>query len=120
MTTVVTHKSSRRVDVLKTLTVVAAALIITACGSGGDDAKDAAYKDSTGSSANPSAAQISSGKVLYNSNCASCHGANMPTAKDSNRILSAIAANTGGMGVLSTRIQASQANDIAAYLAFGL
>ena len=52
--------------------------------------------------------------------CFACHGANYSNARDSNRTLAAIASNKGGMGYLSSTIQAPQANDIAAYLSYGL
>ena len=70
-------------------------------------------------------ASAADGKVLYTANCTECHtsnpqanvskvlnGANAPTT-----ILKAISNNTGGMGVLKTRIGTSQAADLAAYLA---
>lgn len=105
---------------IKIASFAAATLLLTACGGGDDDAKDAAYKSTTSTTLSPTALQISSGKLLYAASCAGCHGANMATAKDSTRTLGAIASNKGGMGYLSNTIQASQSDDIAAYLAFGI
>lgn len=111
---------SSKFTLMKLCAVLAAALLSTACGGGDEDeGGDAAFRTSTGSTT-PSAAAISSGKTLYTQYCAGCHGANKPSAKDSGRTLSAIASNKGGMGSLSASIQTSQADDIAAYLAFGL
>lgn len=122
---------------LKLCAITAMALAVTACGGGGDDDANehvdnsTQYKtvddddNKTGSTTPtpatvPAAATIASGKALYTQSCASCHGANMPNARDSARTLSAIASNKGGMGFLSTSIKTAQANDIAAYLTYGL
>jgi len=66
-----------------------------------------------------------SGKSLYANSCAMCHGANpaqniskvLRGANSSSTILNAINSNTGGMGFLKGTIGATQAADIAAYLA---
>ncbi len=65
------------------------------------------------------------GKVIYANSCALCHGSNPSTnidkvlkgANSASTILSAIAKNSGGMGYLSSTIEATQASDLAAYLA---
>ena len=64
------------------------------------------------------------GKSLYAANCASCHGGNpaqniskVLKGTSASNTLSAIAGNKGGMGYLKGSIGASEANDIAAYLA---
>jgi mono/diheme cytochrome c family protein len=117
---------------LKLCALLATALLLTACGGGENEANenedrstkyntvsdDGAASTPTGTT--PSTATIASGKALYNNNCFSCHGANMASARDSAKTLSAIANNKGGMGYLINIIQAPQANDIAAYLSYGL
>jgi mono/diheme cytochrome c family protein len=70
-------------------------------------------------------ASPTSGKALYAANCAACHGANPTTngnkilngANSAGTITGAISRNTGGMGFLSATIGATQAADLAAYLA---
>jgi mono/diheme cytochrome c family protein len=112
--------------------IFASALLLTACGGGENEANEnedssTQYKTvpsgdtaATPAGASPSAATIASGKTLYNNNCFACHGANYSNARDSNRTLAAIASNKGGMGYLNSTIKAPQANDIAAYLSYGL
>ncbi|MEB0134167.1 cytochrome c [Actimicrobium sp. CCC2.4] len=73
----------------------------------------------------PPAASALSGKALYGTNCAGCHGAS--PAANINRILKAANApgvitgainnNTGGMGFLKGSITTQNAADLAAYLA---
>jgi len=103
---------------LRGLTVLGCALALSACG-GGDEGGDAAYTASTGTAV-PSSATIARGKTLYNQYCFSCHGSNMRSAKDSSHTLGAIAANRGGMGSLSKSVTTTEADAIAAYLAYGL
>jgi mono/diheme cytochrome c family protein len=65
------------------------------------------------------------GKALYAANCSGCHGANaalngskiLNGANNATRITNAINSNTGGMGGLSATVGATQAADIAAFLA---
>ena len=65
------------------------------------------------------------GKTLYATNCAACHTSNPQTnvskvlsgANAPNTILKAISSNAGGMGILKASIGATQAADLAAYLA---
>ncbi len=98
--------------------VMLGALVLSACG-GGAGGADTPFNVSTGATTATSAA-ISNGKNLYGQYCAQCHGASMPAAKDSSRLLSAIASNRGGMGSLRSVVSTSQADDIAGYLAFGI
>jgi mono/diheme cytochrome c family protein len=110
----------------------ASALLLTACGGGENEAnenedKNTQYKTvpsgetaATPVGTTPSAATIASGKTLYNNNCASCHTSYYANARDSNKTLAAIASNKGGMGYLNSTIKAPQANDIAAYLSYGI
>lgn len=105
---------------LATLTLLAAMTTLSACGGLDDDGgKDTAFHPTTGATT-ASAQSIASGRALYTQYCASCHGASRLSAKNSSQTLNAIASNRGGMGALSAVIQATQADDIAAYLAFGL
>jgi mono/diheme cytochrome c family protein len=105
-------------SISRALALTAVAVLLSACG-GKDDHSDATFATTIGT-ATPTAASISNGKLLYNQYCVSCHGSNMPAAKDSHNLLNAINSNRGGMGSLSGAIKASQADDIAGYLAFGL
>jgi trimeric autotransporter adhesin len=65
------------------------------------------------------------GKVLYAANCAMCHGANaaqnisnvLRGANSATTILNAISANRGGMSFLNGTVGATQAADLAAFLA---
>jgi mono/diheme cytochrome c family protein len=59
------------------------------------------------------------GQVAYESNCQSCHGARMPDAVNAAKILQAIQKNEGGMGFLTTLINATTADNIATYMANG-
>ncbi|MGI9133210.1 MAG: c-type cytochrome, partial [Rhodoferax sp.] len=73
----------------------------------------------------PADASADNGKLLYAASCSSCHGSDPLSGRNNilrgaNRpstILHAIADNEGGMGVLTSVIATTQANDIAAYLA---
>lgn len=105
---------------LATLTLLAAIATLSACGGKEDDeGRDTAFRTTSGTTT-ASTQTIDSGRALYTQYCASCHGARMLSAKNSNQTLSAISRNKGGMGYLSGPIQAPQADDIAAYLTFGL
>lgn len=117
---------------LKLCVFLASAWLLSACGGGGNDANEQADNSTryrtvaeaemttAAAGTTPGTATLASGKALYNNNCFVCHGANMPTARDSARTLAAIATNTGNMGYLSGNIKTLQANEIAAYLSFGL
>ena len=104
---------------INTAAISVAALLLGACGGGGDDAGDATFATTTGATS-ASTASIASGKLLFQQRCAACHGSNMPAAKNGHNTLNAISSNRGGMGYLGSIIQAAQADDIAGYLAFGL
>jgi mono/diheme cytochrome c family protein len=106
---------------IKTMLTVASMLTtaaLTACG-GGNENNNATFTTSTGATT-ATAASIASGKTLYTAGCQSCHGSSLPAAKNSSLTLSAIASNRGGMGYLSSSIQATEADEIAAYQAYGL
>jgi hypothetical protein len=76
-------------------------------------------------STTPTPTPAAKGKVVYAASCALCHGANPSTnidkvlkgANSASTILSAIRTNKGGMGILSSTIGATEAADLAAYLA---
>lgn len=57
------------------------------------------------------------GKTAWASNCASCHGMNTGKGSNASSIMQAIANNTGGMGILTGRVTAADANNIAEYVA---
>ena len=57
------------------------------------------------------------GKVAYDANCASCHGAGLSDAKNSAKILEAIRENEGGMGKLKDIVTVAMADNIATYMA---
>ena len=109
----------------------ASALLLTACGGGENEAnenedKNTQYKTvpsgetaATPVGTTPSVATIASGKTLYNNNCASCHTSYYANARDSNKTLAAIV-SVPTMNNLSSTIQALQANEIAAYLSYGI
>jgi mono/diheme cytochrome c family protein len=114
---------------IKPLAVIAMTMMMAACGGGNERGESnegnenrttATFTTVTTSTATPNAATIANGKALYAQNCFACHGANIAAAKNSNNTLNAIASNKGGMGFLTTKITSSQADDIAAYLSFGL
>ncbi len=69
---------------------------------------------STGSPGNAVA-----GQAAYAANCQGCHGARMPDAVNSAKILEAIRENEGGMGSLKGVITVTTADDIATYMANG-
>ncbi len=102
--------------VYKLCATMVAALLLGACGGGGDDGKSspATFSTSTGAKTNGVL-----GQGIYAANCASCHGAHVPAGVSYLRTLNAIAANKGGMGTLADSIKTAQADDIATYLAFG-
>jgi mono/diheme cytochrome c family protein len=54
---------------------------------------------------------------LWANNCVSCHGSNTGKGTNASKTLSAIAANTGGMGFLAGTIGATEASQIATYAA---
>jgi mono/diheme cytochrome c family protein len=90
---------------------------LTACGGGDDDHVAATCVAPVGTSV------ATTGKTLYANHCASCHGSvgaidsrARASANCGQRLLNAIAANTGGMGYLSTAIKAAEADHIALYL----
>jgi mono/diheme cytochrome c family protein len=73
----------------------------------------------------PVSTSATSGKAIYVASCAMCHGANpalnqskiLKGANSAITIQNAITNNVGGMGFLSSTIKATQAADLAAYLA---
>jgi mono/diheme cytochrome c family protein len=90
---------------------------LTACG-GGDDDNVAAN-----CVAPVSTSLAATGKTLYANHCASCHGGvgaidgkARASANCGQRLLNAIAGNSGGMRFLSTSIHAAEADHIALYL----
>ena len=113
---------SGRAMMINTAAISVAALLLGACGGGGDDAGDATFATfaTTTDATSASTASIASGKLLFQQRCAACHGSNMPAAKNSHNTLNAISSNRGGMGYLGSIVRAAQADDIAGYLAFGL
>lgn len=56
------------------------------------------------------------GKTAWANNCASCHGMNTGKGSNANKTMQAIASNTGGMGMLTGRVTAADANNIAEYV----
>jgi cytochrome c len=90
---------------------------LSACGGGDDDHVAATCV------APVSTSVASTGKTLYANHCASCHGSvgaidtrARASANCGQRLLNAIAGNTGGMGYLSATIKATEADHIALYL----
>lgn len=73
----------------------------------------------------PVSTSATNGKAIYVASCAMCHGANpalnqskiLKGANSAITIQNAITNNVGGMGFLSSTIKATQAADLAAYLA---
>jgi len=61
-----------------------------------------------------------SGKLAYETNCQVCHGARIPDAVNSAKIIEAIRENEGGMRSLAGIINVSVADDIATYMANGV
>ena len=57
------------------------------------------------------------GKTAWANNCVSCHGTNTGKGSNANKTMQAIASNTGGMGMLTGRVTAADANNIAEYVA---
>jgi cytochrome c553 len=70
--------------------------------------------------ASPTAAPTATGalgKATWSSICVSCHGANIGKGSNANNIMTAIANNTGGMGMLAGSVTAADANNVAEYVA---
>ena len=65
----------------------------------------------------PTSSAGSLGKTAWSNNCVACHGSNTSKGTNAGLIMSAIAANTGGMGILNGKVSASDASNIAAYAA---
>jgi mono/diheme cytochrome c family protein len=63
----------------------------------------------------PSAGSL--GKIAWSNNCVACHGSDTGKGKNASKTMGAIAANTGGMGILNGKITATDANNISAYTA---
>lgn len=112
----------------KLLVMIALTLMLAACGGGNERGESsessenratATFATTVGTTV-PSTTAIANGKALYAQNCFTCHGASIAAAKNSNNTLNAIVSNKGGMGFLTTKITSSQADDIAAYMSFGL
>jgi Cytochrome C oxidase, cbb3-type, subunit III len=113
-------------------TALVAASLLGACGGGGSEGRESnergegnehgqtATATATPGAPAPSAASIAQGKTVYTQNCASCHGASLGAARNSANIMNAIATNKGGMGFLRGVISTADADDIAAYMSFGL
>ena len=86
----------------------AAVLMLAGCGGSGESASPTATTPETTIQA-PSAPASADGIALYNTNCAGCHGALATSSKKGitvTRLQTAISANIGGMGPLSTLSQA--------------
>lgn len=113
---------------LTLIALTAGIATLAACGGGGGDTASTTDTTTT-AAATPSAAPAASssavtGKSLYQSHCASCHGGNpaqnisqVLKGTSAGNTLNAIARDEGGMGYLSGTIGANEANHIAAYLA---
>lgn len=93
------------------------ALALTACGGGGssDTANDEAATPTNPSA--PSNSAGATGKALWASHCASCHGGDYGKGRNAAKTMSAIASNEGGMGILKGVITSAKAGQIAVFTA---
>jgi mono/diheme cytochrome c family protein len=110
---------TRHLTQLKFWTITFLTICLVACGGGGGSGDDDEGSGSSFATSTSAPTNAANGQSLYNSYCASCHGASYGSAKNYAQTLSAIARNKGGMGYLSADIQTAQANDIATYLTYG-
>lgn len=126
----------------KTTTVmlaISAAFLMTACGSGSSGESESNEKNEASETTTPAPAPTpapattatpaptptptptssagSLGKTVWANNCVACHGGDTGKGSNASKIMNAIAANTGGMGILNGKVSASDANNIAAYAA---
>ena len=118
----------------KTTTVmlaISAAFLMAACGSGSSGESESNEKHESSETATPAPASTAApaptptptssagslGKTVWANNCVACHGGDTGKGSNASKTMNAIAANTGGMGILNGKVSASDANNIAAYAA---
>lgn len=111
-----------------TLLALTMAGVLTACGGGGGaetpDSVDETEESSETPSPTPTPAPApapapnpagTTGKVLWSSHCASCHGGDYGKGVNAGEIMSAIASNKGGMSILNGVINLDKASQIAVF-----
>jgi mono/diheme cytochrome c family protein len=134
---IISKPSIRQVTAL--VLAISAVFLMTACGGGSSngsgeneskasETKSTATATTTTATAVPAATPAASttvaassagslGKTAWSNNCVSCHGGDTGKGNNASKTMSAIASNTGGMGILSGIVSATDASNIAAYTA---
>lgn len=113
-----------------TLLALIMAGVLTACGGGGgaeipasvDETAESTEAPSPTTAPTPAPAPAPApnpagitGKALWSSHCASCHGGDYGKGVNAGETMSAIASNKGGMGILNGVINLDKASQIAVF-----